>query len=160
MKHGLLPDTRPIASHDGGARTRGAGCWGGTSTRRRRTPPSGWGSCVGTYAFASLAVDGLTCYDPFPTTDGCEPRTHYSAIHLNKAFDLDCMPRGATLSLSGVEYYASAAPDTPLDRPKCAQCEPCCGSCSAAGFEDLRIRYADGSVPQGSCMSVHAGPTC
>jgi hypothetical protein len=26
---------------------------------------SNWGSCMGTYAFKSLAVDGLQCYDPF-----------------------------------------------------------------------------------------------
>ena len=26
---------------------------------------SNWGSCMGTYAFASLSVDGLDCYDPF-----------------------------------------------------------------------------------------------
>ena len=41
--------------------------------------------------------------------------------------------------LSRVEYFASARPDVPLDRPKCAQCESCCGACSGdedcCGFE-------------------------
>ena len=121
---------------------------------------SNWGSCMGTYAFTSLAVHGLKCLDPFETTDGCNDRTHFSAIHLNKAFDKDCMPLGATLALSGVEYAASAAPWTPLDRAKCGQCEPCCGSCSTAGFKNLTISYVDKSVPKGSCMSVHTGPGC
>ena len=56
-----------------------------------------------------------------------------------------------------VEYFASAAPATPLDRPKCAQCESCCGACSAEGFENLRVEYVDGSVPAGSCKSEDAG---
>merc|ERR1712070_462066 len=80
---------------------------------------SNWGSCMGTYAFMSLAVDGLRCYDPFIETTGCNARTHYTAIHINKAFDKDCMPLGATLMLSGVEYFASAKPGLPLSRPKC-----------------------------------------
>jgi hypothetical protein len=62
-----------------------------------------WGSCLGTYAFTSLAVDGLACYDPFTDPTGCNPRTHWTAIHLNHAFAKDCMPMGATLSLAGVE---------------------------------------------------------
>ena len=62
---------------------------------------------------------------------------------------------------SFLRYLASDDPaGAPLDRPPCAQCAPCCGDCSAAGFEDLAIEYADGSVAAGSCMSVHAGPGC
>ena len=117
-----------------------------------------WGSCVGTYAFAALAVDGLACYDPFADATGCPPRTHYSAVHVNRGFASDCMPpAGATLALARVEYFASAAPATPLDRPKCAQCESCCGACSAEGFGNLRVEYVDGSVPAGSCKSEDAG---
>ena len=121
---------------------------------------SNWGSCMGTYAFGSLAVEGLRCYDPFTSTAGCNDRTHFSAIHINKAFAVDCMPLGATLSLSGVEYFASAAPQTPLDRAKCGQCRPCCGKCSAAGFDNLTVAYLDGTVPAGSCMAVHTGAGC
>ena len=116
-----------------------------------------WGSCMGTYAFASLAVDGLTCYDPFLSTDRCNPRTHYTAMHINKAFSADCMPLGATLDLSDVRYFASARPTEPLARPVCGQCKSCCGKCSEAGFDDLTVRYLDGSVPAGQCMSANAG---
>ena len=116
-----------------------------------------WGSCMGTYAFTSLAVDGLRCYDPFLSTAGCNARTHFTAIHLNKAFDKDCMPTGASLSLAGVEYFASASPGEPLQRAKCGQCRSCCGSCSAAGFDNLTVTYVDGSVPGGECMKVSAG---
>jgi hypothetical protein len=116
-----------------------------------------WGSCMGTYAFKSLAVDGLTCYDPFLDSKGCDARTHYTAIHLNHAFAKDCMPLGASLSLSGIEYFASEKPDTPLSRPRCGQCRSCCGSCSTVGFDDLVISYLDGSVPKGQCMSANAG---
>ena len=115
---------------------------------------------MGTYAFKSLALDGLKCYDPFLDATGCEARTHYTAIHLNHAFAVDCMPTGATLSLSGIEYFASARPAVPLARPKCGQCRSCCGSCCMDGFDQLHIKYLDGSVPEGSCMSVHTGPTC
>ena len=118
-----------------------------------------WGSCMGTYAFKSLAVEGLRCFDPFLSSAGCDARTHYSAIHLNHAFAKDCMPLGATLSLSGIEYYASAQPDVPLQRPKCGQCRSCCGSCSFDGFDQLAISY-DASVPKGQCMSAHTGPSC
>jgi hypothetical protein len=45
---------------------------------------SNWGSCLGTYAFRSLRVDGLRCLDPFLSTKGCNARTHYTAMHLNK----------------------------------------------------------------------------
>ena len=69
------------------------------------------------------------------------------------------MPLGATLSLSGIEYYASAQPDVPLHRPKCGQCRSCCGSCSFDGFDQLAISY-DASVPEGQCMSAHTGPSC
>jgi hypothetical protein len=147
-----------------------------------------WGSCMGTYAFKSLAVRGLACYDPFPLMPaaGCNPRTHFTAIHLNHAFAKDCMPTGASLSLSGVEYFASSPgqqqqqhhhqqqrqrqqqrqqqqqqPDlealVPLPRPKCGQCRSCCGSCSYAGFDKLAIEYLDGTVPAGSCMEENAG---
>ena len=116
-----------------------------------------WGSCMGTYAFKSLAVDGLTCYDPFLDTAGCNARTHFTAMHINHAFAEDCMPTGATLSLSGIEYFASDRLDTPLARPKCGQCRSCCGQCSYAGFDSLAIQYLDHSVPHGSCMSVNAG---
>ena len=117
-----------------------------------------WGSCMGTYAFKSLAVDGLACYDPFPSAKGCNARTHYSALHLNHAFQADCMPSGAVLSLKAVGYFASAQPGTPLTlRPKCAQCRSCCGGCSLAGFDNLTVRYEDGSVPRGSCMRENAG---
>ena len=124
-----------------------------------------WGSCMGTYAFQSLSVDGLTCRDPFETlppdaAKRCHPRTHYSAIHLNKAFSEDCMPLGATLSLARVRYVASARPDAPLARPTCGQCVhpgECCGGCSDAGFDNLTVTYLDGSVPAGSCMKEGAG---
>eukprot|EP01051_Picozoa_sp_SAG22_P002605 SAG22_NODE_118_length_19263_cov_16.155813_17_plen_188_part_00 len=165
-------------------------------------PQGNWGSCMGTYAFKSLALDGLRCFDPFLTTSGCPARTHYTAMHLNRAFAKDCMPVGATLSLAGIEYFASARcaehclsvcpglrlwkpalpacvlppnsywcpdlvvvpgnvrrPEVPLDRPKCGQCETCCGGCSAAGFDQLRIDYRDASVPKGSCKAVATGPT-
>ena len=61
---------------------------------------------MGTYAFKSLAVDGLACFDPFlisPVTLHCDARTHYTAIHINHAFARDCMPLGATLSLSSMQ---------------------------------------------------------
>ena len=120
---------------------------------------------MGTYAFQSLSVDGLTCRDPFETlppdaAKRCHPRTHYSAIHLNKAFSEDCMPLGATLSLARVRYVASARPDAPLARPTCGQCVhpgECCGGCSDAGFDNLTVTYLDGSVPAGSCMKEGAG---
>ena len=59
---------------------------------------------------------------------------------------MDVMPLGAQLSLSGIEYYATLRPDTPLDRPKCGQCRSCCGctnsttgvSCMAVRFEILK----------------------
>jgi len=73
-----------------------------------------WGSCMGTYAFESLIVDGLRCYDPFLSTEGCNARTHYTAMHLNHAFAQDCMPLGASLSLSRIAYFASNNPDAPL----------------------------------------------
>lgn len=92
---------------------------------------------------------------------GCNPRTHYSAIHLNHQFSMDCMPLGAQLSLSGIEYYATLKPQTPLARAKCGQCRSCCaqpGSCNSyAGFDNLTIKYLDGSVPAGSCMKVNTG---
>ena len=116
-----------------------------------------WGSCMGTYAFRSLAVDGLACHDPFVDITGCNDRTHYTAMHINHAFANDCMPTGASLSLSRVDYFASQQPDTPLARPKCGQCRYCCGSCSYAGFDNLTVHYLDGTVPDGSCMSVSAG---
>jgi hypothetical protein len=116
-----------------------------------------WGSCMGTYAFTSLGVDGLTCFDPFLTTTGCNPRTHFTAIHINKAFDKDCMPKGAELSLARVGYFASARPTTPLARAKCGQCKSCCGDCSEAGFDALKVAYLDGSVAEGSCKSVNVG---
>jgi len=103
-----------------------------------------WGSCMGTYAFKSLKVANLKCYDPFLSTKGCNPRSHYSAIHLNHAFEKDCMPTGASLSLSGIEYFATEKPDAPLSRPKCAQCRSCCGSCGYAGFDKLDVKYLDG----------------
>jgi hypothetical protein len=102
-------------------------------------------------------VDGLTCYDPFLSAAGCDARTHYTAIHLNHAFANDCMPTGASLSLSGIEYFASERPDTPLSRPKCGQCRGCCGGCSYKGFDQLKIKYVDESVPAGQCMSSSAG---
>ena len=116
-----------------------------------------WGSCMGTYAFKSLKVDGLACYDPFEDAAGCNARTHFTAMHLNHAFANDCMPTGASLSLSGIEYFTSETPDVPLQRPKCGQCRSCCGPCSFAGFDELTIVYADTSVPEGSCMNVNAG---
>ncbi len=116
-----------------------------------------WGSCMGTYAFKSLSLRGFKCYDPFLSPKGCNPRTHWTAIHLNKAFAADCMPLGARLALSGVEYFASARPTVPLPRPKCGQCKSCCGSCSEAGFDNLTVVYADGSVPDGQCLSANAG---
>lgn len=112
-----------------------------------------WGSCIGTYAFQSLTVAGLRCFDPFPVTKGCPPRTHWTAIHLNHAFAKDCMPTGATLKLSDVEYHTSEAPLTPLDRRKCGQCRSCCGGCGYSGFDNLDIEYVDGSVPRGGCMN-------
>lgn len=45
-----------------------------------------WGSCLGTYAFESLSVDGLKCFDPFENIEECFPRTHFTAIHINHAF--------------------------------------------------------------------------
>lgn len=120
-----------------------------------------WGSCMGTYAFTSLVVDGFRCFDPFGNSPtGCNARTHYSAIHVNKAFDNDCMPINASLTLGAVEYMASDRPQFPLRRPKCGQCEPCCGPCSAAGFLSLNIDYTDDSVPPNECMAVHTGPGC
>eukprot|EP00040_Diaphanoeca_grandis_P013205 m.66825 g.66825 ORF g.66825 m.66825 type:complete len:495 (+) comp23730_c0_seq1:260-1744(+) len=116
-----------------------------------------WGSCMGTYAFTSLVVRGLTCYDPFLSAKGCNPRTHYTAIHINHAFQEDCMPKGASLSLSRVAYVASEHPDLPLARAKCGQCRSCCGPCSFDGFDDLTIEYLDASVPNGSCKNVNAG---
>ena len=112
---------------------------------------------MGTYAFQSLRVDGLRCYDPFLDTAGCNARTHFTAMHLNHAFSSDCMPIGASLTLSGIEYAASARPDQPLSRPKCGQCRSCCGPCSFDGFDNLSIAYADGTVPEGSCMKFNAG---
>ena len=35
-------------------------------------------SCLGTYAFTSLEVDGLRCYDPFTNTTGCPPRSGHT----------------------------------------------------------------------------------
>jgi len=116
-----------------------------------------WGSCVGTYAFKSLEVENLTCYDPFLATAGCPKRTHYTAVHLNHAFTNDCMPKGASLSLSGIAYVASERPDTPLQRAKCGQCRECCGPCSYDGFDQLSVNYLDESVPEGSCTSISAG---
>ena len=116
-----------------------------------------WGSCMGTYAFQSLHVEGLACLDPFLSTEGCNARTHYTAIHLNHAFAKDCMPLGAELSLQRISYAASAAPDQPLDRPKCGQCRSCCGACSLAGFDNLTIDYRDASVPTGQCLRANAG---
>lgn len=120
---------------------------------------SNWGSCMGTYAFKSLDVHGFTCYDPFLKlpAGGCNARSHYTAMHLNHAFANDCMPMGASLSLTGIEYYSSDEPTVPLDRPKCGQCRSCCGSCSTAGFDALDIHYLDDSVPAGSCMAKNAG---
>lgn len=116
-----------------------------------------WGSCLGTYAFQSLSVDGLKCFDPFQDTEGCFPRTHYTAIHINHAFGYECMPTGASLTLRGIEYFASAKPLVPLKRPKCGQCRPCCGPCGYEGFETLQIAYLDDSVQEGSCMAVDTG---
>jgi len=116
-----------------------------------------WGSCMGTYAFTSLSVDHLDCYDPFVNNTGCNPRTHYTAMHLNKAFALDCMPPNASLSLSRIAYYASAQPATPLARPKCGQCKTCCGDCGEGNLDSLNIAYVDGSVVAGSCLEVSAG---
>ena len=101
-----------------------------------------WGSCMGTYAFKSLHIDGLRCLDPFlhlpgadqqekkesssdssADADACNPRTHFTAIHINHAFQDDCMPLGAVLSLSNVSYFASQDTDVPVPRPKCGQCE-------------------------------------
>jgi hypothetical protein len=116
-----------------------------------------WGSCMGTYAFQALSVEGLACYDPFLNATGCNPRTHWSAIHINKAFANDCMPEHATLSLAKIEYVASEAPDIAIRRPKCAQCKSCCGKCSPTGFAELAVEYLDDSVPQGSCKTMNAG---
>lgn len=114
-----------------------------------------WGSCMGTYAFTSLHVNGLMCVDPFLQTAGCNPRTHFTAIHLNHAFDTECMPTGAELTLAGISYLASNGGGA-LMRPKCGQCRSCCGPCSYAGFDNLTIKLLDGSVTQ-ECMSVSAG---
>uniref|UniRef100_A0A7S2G0Z0 Uncharacterized protein n=1 Tax=Florenciella parvula TaxID=236787 RepID=A0A7S2G0Z0_9STRA len=104
---------------------------------------------MGTYAFKSVAVDGLNCIDPFETTDGCNPRTHYTGIHLNHAFANDCQPVGATLSLSNIAYS--------VDRPACGQCRSCCGQPTClAGFEDMTVVY-DETVPDGECMAENAG---
>ena len=116
-----------------------------------------WGSCLGTYSFLTMDVDGLKCYDPFIDLDGCNPRTHYTAIHINRAFAYDCMPVGAALSLKNIEYFASAKPNVPLYRPKCGECRECCGPCGYDGFDDLDVYYLDDSVPRGSCKSVDAG---
>ena len=116
-----------------------------------------WGSCIGTYAFQSVTVKNLNCYDPFESTSGCPPRTHWTAIHVNKAFDTDCMPMGASLSLSGIEYYASVNPLVPLNRSKCGQCKSCCGSCTENGFDNLSVVYVDDTVVDGSCKGVNAG---
>ena len=120
---------------------------------------SNWGSCMGTYAFQHLHVNRLRCLDPFATipSAGCNARTHYTAIHLNKAFDNDCMPTGAVLSLQNIEYAAADDPVAPFDRPKCGQCQSCCGPCSLVGFDNLTIEYLDASVPKNSCMVVNAG---
>ena len=118
---------------------------------------SNWGSCMGTYAFKSLAVDGLWCYDPFISTAGCNARTHYTAMHINHAFSTDCMPLAATLALSRIEYFASERPNIPLARPKCGQCRSCCGKGNYAGFDNLTVEYLDTYVPQGSCMTNNAG---
>ena len=118
---------------------------------------SNWGSCMGTYAFTSLSLEGLACYDPFITTTGCNARTHFTAIHLNHQFANDCMPLGASLSLEGLAYFSSHNRTVPLRRPKCGQCRSCCGTCPFAGFDNLTIDYADSSVPPGSCMKNNAG---
>lgn len=114
-----------------------------------------WGSCMGTYAFQSLSVERLACFDPFLDTAGCNPRTHYTALHINSGFSKDCMPPGASLSLSGIEYTASARPESPLDRPRCGNCASCC-DCSEAGYRNL-VHYMDGSVADGACKRENAG---
>jgi len=116
-----------------------------------------WGSCLGTYAFNSLAVDGLKCFDPFLETYDCFPRSHRSAMHINHGFAKDCMPKGASLSLAGVKYFASARPEAPLERPTCGQCRQCCGPCGEEGFDSLVVTHRDGSVPLGSCKRVNVG---
>ena len=105
-----------------------------------------WGSCLGTYAFTSLEVDGLRCYDPFTNTTGCPPRTHWTAIHLNHAYSNDCMPEGATLSLANIEYHLSGSPMVPVGRPKCGSCRSCCQTCPFGGFDSMRIEFRDDSV--------------
>mgnify|MGYP003385522359 CR=1 FL=1 len=67
------------------------------------------------------------------------------------------MPIGATLSLKGIEYFASAKPLVPFKRAKCGQCRPCCGPCGYEGFDTLQIAYLDASVAAGSCMAVDTG---
>jgi hypothetical protein len=69
------------------------------------------------------------------------------------------MPLGATLELSDISYHASDDRNghVPFDRPKCGQCRSCCGKCSTAGFDQLKIKYLDASVPEGSCMKNNAG---
>eukprot|EP00911_Craspedida_sp_UC1_P000489 UC1_evm1s370 len=122
---------------------------------------SNWGSCLGTYAFQSLNVSGLRCLDPFgKSTAGCNARTHYTAIHLNRAFDTDCMPMNAKLYLKGIEYHAASNTSAPFTRPKCGMCPSCCGSCSEAGLTNLTIVYEDNTVPKGSCNEVKTGPGC
>ena len=55
---------------------------------------------------------------------------------------MDVMPLGAQLSLSGIEYYATLRPDTPLDRPKCGQCRSCCGCTnSTTGVSCMAVRF-------------------
>ena len=110
-----------------------------------------WGSCLGTYAFTSLEVDGLRCYDPFTSTTGCPPRTHWTAIHLNHAYSNDCMPEGATISLANIEYHLSGSPTVPVGRPKCGSCRSCCQTCPFGGFDSMRIEYRDDTVLEGSC---------
>ena len=48
------------------------------------------------------------------------------------------------------EYVASARPDTPLERPRCGNCESCC-DCASTGYRNLTIHYLDSTVPDGSC---------
>ncbi len=115
-----------------------------------------WGSCVGTYAFTALRIDGLKCYDPFADVDGCNPRTHYTAIHLNHAFAEDCMPADSILSLKRISYFFSGSGKV-CNRPRCGQCRSCCGHCSFHGFDNLKIEYLDATVPNGTCMLANAG---
>jgi hypothetical protein len=111
---------------------------------------------MGTYAFKSLSVDRLDCFDPFLNTTGCNPRTHYTAMHINSGFAQDCMPLDASLALSRITYSASVHPQTPLDRPKCGNCVSCCG-CSDAGYLNLTVHYLDNSVADGACERDNAG---